>query len=940
MKQISWQTLSVKQTAFAFIALVLYVILFVVLHAFLEVRPIPLIIFPMVALCWFWGTKRGLLAGSLIILSSILFVVVFQIHTPNPEAGIIAIAMSFVLGSLSGWARSLYDKEKRYSKILAEERKALIGEIGERKKAEDRALWDEYFLKTMSNSSPLGMLAINNETDEILYCNHRFCEIWNVEKYEEKAAIKELKGSEFVNLCHTNLQDFDFYKKHFSPTLHIGSLDTASIDIKFKDGRTIRRFTSPIMGKGDEYLGRLFIYEDVTDRKTSELRLKRSYEYEHLVHTVSNQFVKVASERIDEAFISALRQTGEFLEMDMGYFYRADLESGTAENLYEWRSKSVSKDLPKISRLDSALLPSFKKRLLNLENIIVPDIEALASLEEMEKEYLIKRGINAVVIFPVVYNDTPIGFLGFSSQRPKQFPEDAASMLKIISDIFGGAYIRKQKTNELLASEERFRLLVEHSADMITVIDENGILQYVSEAVGRILGYESGKRNGISLFQFVHPDDAPKIKGIIKMILAKKISTSDPQYLRVQHTSGRYIYLESIFTNQLYNPSINGIVINSRDFTQHLALQEALRNSRNFLNAVINSASDPMFVKDSEYKWVIVNDAFCRLTGYSREEMLGKTAFDLFPGNEADDFLSKNEMALNVGEMKDLEVSFTDARKENHIIVSHLSTYQEETGEKYLIANLRDETKRKELEQEVNNALIKEKELNRLKSRFVSMVSHEYRTPLTAILSSAELIKLFGMDMEAKEKLEYLNNIISSVEYLTSLLDDVLLINRAEGGRMEYNPGSFELISYCREIIRHLMDGIKCRVEFEAGFDSKTVYMDKKLLRHILINLLSNAVKYSGEGATVWFKVRIIDNNIRFEVIDNGIGISPEDQVHLFEPFFRAENVSNIPGSGLGLSIAKNCVDLHGGSISFESAPGLGTKFLISLPDGAQNISN
>lgn len=932
MKQIFGRTIPARHLAFSLIGILIYFAAFFMLHVYLEMRPIPIIIFPMVALCWFWGARRGLLAGTILILSSIFFAVTFHIHTLNPSAGIMAIIMAFSLGSFAGWSRKLFDREKRYSQILAEERRALLKEVEERRKTENRALWDEYFLKTMTNSSPLGILAINNQTDEILYCNHRFCQIWNVENFEEKVAIKEIKGSEFVELCHRNLQDFEYYKKHFSPSLDLKSLDTATIDIKFKDGRIIRRFTSPIMGKNDLYLGRLFMYEDVTETKRSEFLLERIYQYEHLIYTVSNHFVKVPADKIDEAFISALKETAEFLQMDMGFFYHADLKSGTAENLYEWRSRKVSVYLLKISRLDSALLPNFKKKLLNYEQIIIPDIEKLPPVESMEKEYMQKRGIRSLVIFPVVFNDVPIGFLGFSSQTPIQFPEDATSMLKIISDIFGGAFMRREKTNELLIREERFRLLVQNSADMITVVDQDGNLLYASEAAGRVMGYKSGDRTGLSMFNFVHPDDAPKIKGIIQMILSKRISTSDPQYVRVKHTSGRYIYLESIFTGQLGNPAINGIVINSRDFSQHLAFQEALRNSRNFLNAIINSASDPMFVKDSTLKWVLVNDAFCRLTGYKREEMLGKTAFEIFPDDEAHNFLRKNEKTLNTGEIGEYEVSFTDSQNNKHFIVSNLSCYEEESGDKFLIANLRDETRRQELQNELNIALQKEKELNQLKSKFISMVSHEYRTPLTTILSSAELIELFGPDMEDSEKLDYLNNIKNSVDYLTSLLDDVLLINRAESGRMHFDPGSFELVSFCRDLIKNMMNGIKCRVEFLAGFDSRYVFMDKKLLRHILTNLLSNAIKYSGENATVWLSISCSEAQVNFEIKDKGPGIYPGDQMHLFEPFFRADSISHIPGSGLGLSIVKNCVDLHNGTISFESIPGEGTIFLVSLP--------
>lgn len=926
------QKFSFRQLAFVFVGVALYLTAFIMLHTFFEIRPVPLIILPMVALCWYWGTKRGLIAGTLIILSSIFSVVVFHLHAINPASGIAAIALTYALGSFAGWSRKLYDGEKKYSQMLSEERKALLKENEERRKAEDKALWNEYFLKTMTNSSPLGILAVNNDKDEVLYCNHRFCEIWNVEIYENKIAIKEIKSSEFVNLCHENLQDFDFYKKHFSPSLDLKSLDTATIDIKFKDGSIIRRFTAPIMGKSDEYLGRLFMYEDVTERKKSEYLVKRIYEYEHLIYTISNQFINASVENVDEVFNSSLKILSEFLGMDRGFFYNADPEARVAENLYEWRNNRVDKNLSKVLSIEAKTMPGFAEKFLNLEKVIVPDVESLPPEREMERAFLLKRGIKAFIVFPVLYQNSLLGFLGFSSQSPVQFPEDAAPALKIISDIFASAFLRKQKNEALLESEERFRLLVQHSADMITVVDRNGNLQYVSEAVGSILGYKAGERNGMPISRFTHPDDLNKISGTIEMLLNKKISSSSPQYIRVLNTNGTYVYLESIFTDQLDNPAINGIVINSRDFTQHLALQEALRNSRNFLNAVINSASDPMFVKDSNYKWVLVNDAFCRLTGYEREALLGKTAFDIFPDEEANNFMSSNQMVLNAEEMKDFEVRFTDSKNKKHIIVSNLSFYQEESGEKYLIANLRDETKRKELQEEINNALQKEKELNRLKSKFISMVSHEYRTPLTAILSSAELIELFGLDMEDNEKQEYLNNIKNSVDYLTSLLDDVLLINRAESGRMQFDPGQFELISFCKEIMKSMMDGIKCRIEFEAAFDSKNVLMDKKLLRHILMNLLSNAVKYSKEKATVWLTADQSDGQIIFEVKDKGIGIPYEDQGHLFEPFFRADNVSHIPGSGLGLSIVKNCVDLHNGNISFESVPGEGTKFLVSLP--------
>ncbi|MCU7497207.1 MAG: PAS domain S-box protein [Ignavibacteria bacterium] len=933
MKNVFRHAFPLGQVFIILAGVLFYWVFFVVMHRLLDVHPIPLVIIPVVASCWFWGTKRGLLAGMFIVLSSIFFLIIFHIHRDDTAWGILTVAMSFVLGSAAGWVRGLYDREKKSSIMLAEERKALLFEIEERKKAEDRALWNENFLKTMSNSSPLGILAINSRTDEVFFCNKRFFDIWDVVEYEKKVAARGIKSSEFLSICQRNIKDIEFYQEHFSPSLDLYSLDTATIEITFKDGRVIRRFTSPIMGKNDECLARLFTYEDITEHKKAEYLLSRSYKNEHLIYTVSNMFKQEPFEKIDEAFDSSLKMIGEFLEMDLGFIFMDDPESGGAENIYEWRSRSLSGNCDRLNRLEADIWLSFKDKLLNLEKAVVPDVEAFFSGKSMENEFLLRRGIKSIVIFPVVFNNDLIGFLGFGSGTAKEFPEDAASMLKIISGIYSGAFMRKQKTYALLENEERFRLLVEHSADMISVIDDKGILMYTSEAIERILGYKASERTGISLMEYVHPDDAPKITGITKTLLSKKISSSTPQYIRIKHKDGAYKYLESIFTDQLDNPAIKGIVINSRDFTQQLALQEALRNSRNFLNAIIDNAGDPLFVKDSSYRYTLVNEAYCNLTGFAREQMMGRTDFDFVPKELAERFYEKDNEVFSKGRIENFEVDIVDRDGQKRFVVANETLYKDEKGEKYIISSIRDETKRKELEQEINNALMKEKELNRLKSKFVSMVSHEYRTPLTAILSSAELLELFGVDMEQEEKAEYMDNIKNSVDYLTSLLDDVLLINRSESGRMEYDPAGFELISFCREILKTMMDGTKCRIELRYGFEAKNVCMDKKLIRHILMNLLSNAIKYSSEGATVCFNITSSEGYVNFEVEDSGIGIPFEDQPHLFEPFFRADNVSNIPGSGLGLSIVKSCVELHKGSISFESYPGAGTKFMVSLPD-------
>ncbi|MDJ0592345.1 MAG: hybrid sensor histidine kinase/response regulator [Pleurocapsa sp. MO_226.B13] len=244
----------------------------------------------------------------------------------------------------------------------------------------------------------------------------------------------------------------------------------------------------------------------------------------------------------------------------------------------------------------------------------------------------------------------------------------------------------------------------------------------------------------------------------------------------------------------------------------------------------------------------------------------------------------------------------------------------------------------------LNNALKQEKKLNELKSRFVTMASHEFRTPLASILSSAELLEHYSHKWSEEKKLSHLYRIQSSVKHITELLNDVLLLGKADAGKLKLSPSRFNLFQFCQELVAEIQlttttHQINFQVEncspasdCEQKSKGDLVCMDEKLLRQILTNLLSNAVKYSPESDKVDFSLTYQSKQAVFQVRDFGIGIPPEEQNLLFESFHRAVNVGSIPGTGLGLPIVKRAVDLHGGTISIASQLGLGTTFTVALP--------
>jgi PAS domain S-box-containing protein len=240
----------------------------------------------------------------------------------------------------------------------------------------------------------------------------------------------------------------------------------------------------------------------------------------------------------------------------------------------------------------------------------------------------------------------------------------------------------------------------------------------------------------------------------------------------------------------------------------------------------------------------------------------------------------------------------------------------------------------KRTEEELRRALEKEKEFGQLKSRFVSMASHEFRTPLTTIMTASDLLKRYSHRMTEEQKLQRLDKIQAEVNHMTQLLEDVLTFGKADAGKLEFNPAPLEVESFCREVIEEIqtLAGAEHTITFSSRSACSSAVMDKKLLRHILTNLLSNAIKYSPPGSTVQFDLFGENGTVVFRVKDQGIGIPPKDQARLFEPFHRAANVGNVSGTGLGLAIAKKAVDLHGGVITTESEVGVGTTFTIAIP--------
>ena len=241
---------------------------------------------------------------------------------------------------------------------------------------------------------------------------------------------------------------------------------------------------------------------------------------------------------------------------------------------------------------------------------------------------------------------------------------------------------------------------------------------------------------------------------------------------------------------------------------------------------------------------------------------------------------------------------------------------------------------RKQAQSELARTLATEKELNQLKSQFVALVSHEFRTPLGVILASADLLSDYLDTLTPGERAEQLADIKQSTLLMADLMEDVLVLGRVESGKMGYHPRDFDLLDFCQRLVDEMLSATnrRCPLLLAAREIAAAARGDESLLRHIFHNLLANSIKYSAPGHAVQFNVSRAGDDAVFAVVDQGIGISPEDQKYIFEAFYRGKNAAGRPGSGLGLVVVKRCVELHGGTLHLHSAENQGTRVTVRLP--------
>ncbi|TFZ07973.1 sensor histidine kinase [Ramlibacter humi] len=378
-----------------------------------------------------------------------------------------------------------------------------------------------------------------------------------------------------------------------------------------------------------------------------------------------------------------------------------------------------------------------------------------------------------------------------------------------------------------------------------------------------------------------------------------------------------------------------GTVWGIMDITERKQLEEQLRSTMSEREAILNNAVMGIVLSvNRRHEWV--NEKFAQMLGYPRQILIGQSSMYIHPDEESwlrfgvearaaliatNGYTHERRLRRRNGELFWVEMGGSCVRP-----------HDPDSG---VIWTFLDITEKKKSADEVREALEQQKALNELRTRFVAMTSHEFRTPLAAILSAEEVLRHYGDRLPQSERLATLDDIASGVQRMSRMMDRILLLGQADARMLDFVPGSVDLPGLCRKLVeeaRAQHPDTRCEVSARWAAGVGQGQFDEKLLRHIFGNLLSNAVKYSPAGGKVLLTVRPEGREMVFEVADQGIGIPAEEVQHLFESFHRASNVGAIQGTGLGLAIVKNAVEVHHGRIEVHSELGRGTRFIVRLP--------
>ncbi|MGH2531213.1 MAG: PAS domain S-box protein [Thermomicrobiales bacterium] len=554
---------------------------------------------------------------------------------------------------------------------------------------------------------------------------------------------------------------------------------------------------------------------------------------------------------------------------------------------------------------------------------------------------IIAGGARAFLDVMLRIGDEDVAMLGLDAGEPHHW---TAHEISTLSDVGGYLAVaisharhedeRHRASLEMRRTGERFQSLVQQSSDIISIFDHHTNRTYISPSVERILGYTAREMLPKSQAAITHPDDLPAIEQAFAKMRANPGKPIMTQF-RLRHRDGSWRWMESVATNLIDDPSVRGFVSNTRDITERRRAEAALRESeQRFRNAFEHAlAGMALTDRDGHFSWV--NASLCRLLGYTKDELLASSFHAILHPDDLDEARRESNQLFS-GEQHSYQRERRFRHQDGHVVWGLLSVsvlHDAEGRPAQVIGQVQDVTARRHAAAALQEANEQLEQLNQAKSDFVSLVSHEFRTPLTGILGFSELIR--DEELSVADVKEFANDINADAQRLGRLIDQLLDLDRMQSGRIQLLHSNVDINAVIRQVAQQFraVSG-RHEIRLELADSVPTLSGDRDKLVQVVTNLIANAIKYSPHGGVVTVASRADRHSIHLTIMDQGVGIPTGDLERIFDRYARVEAGASrfIKGIGLGLPIARQIVELHDGRVWADSTLGQGSTFHVVLP--------
>lgn len=686
--------------------------------------------------------------------------------------------------------------------------------------------------------------------------------------------------------------------------------------------------------------------------KEAESIVKNWSNLETLISTISSRFF--GNIEIDDAINSSIRDMGILSGSSHVSLFTFNKDKSLINQSYEWCAEGVNSQKRAFQKLKPKLFPWWMNQLLSGKSIIVNQISNLPKEAQSTKELFEIQNIKSVLIYPLFMKNSLMGFIGYLNIfKSYKWKEVDFSLLRISSQIIGNAFEKYRIENLLEESKKSYQLILENNNDLIFIIDQKFRFEFINEkSLSILIGYQKKEIIGKNSIDFIHRDDFDKFVNLLNDDLNEIGSRTE---IRFFHKDGYWKWFECKGQSLLDKDKKTKWYIISRDINERKIAEERYK-------ILFENSPNAILLINFEGIIIEANSTVEKFFNNKKESIIGKninTLSKVFNLDLRHYFKQIFQASFSINFPEPIEIQINNVNKEKLWIEIRASTIKQDSKIliQLILEDITERKKRELLENKFKDELeikVRERtgELNhsfeqqklyldqivkssQFKTEFMATMSHELRTPLNAIIGFADLLLegIYGQMNE--DQLEFITDIKTSAEHQFAMIQHILDISKIESGQITLNIQKFSLnnmVDQIKSSLKPLIGKKDIKVKTKGLEEEKFIYADPIRFKEILLNLLSNAIKFTIEGK-ITLTIKEKYNHWLFKINDTGIGIARKDFPLIFKEFKRVDStfVRSVPGTGLGLSLTKRLIELHGGEISFTSMLGAGSTFTYSI---------